>query len=154
VKSSKRQVAQFLTNLLKPDLYKPMQGRQARLYTAIALGGVLALGLWRLEHDSLNEYARLVRFGIPLALGVVLGWTIFRLIQYPPFVEFLIATEAEMNKVSWTSKDDLYRATTVVLVTVVLVSIFLFGVDQIWLVLLQFLGVLKFSGGGAYGSTG
>ena len=36
----------------------------------------------------------------------------------PPFVEFLIATEAEMNKVSWTSRDDLYRATSVVLTTV------------------------------------
>ena len=41
----------------------------------------------------------------------MLGWIIFRLVQYPPFVEFLIATEAEMNKVSWTSRDDLYRAT-------------------------------------------
>ena len=32
-----------------------------------------------------------------------------------------------MNKVSWTSRDDLYRATTVVLTTVVLMAIFLFG---------------------------
>ena len=151
---SKRRFAQFLTNLAKADLYKPMQGRYARLYTAIALAGVLALGLWRLERDSLNDYAIPTRFGIPVLLGLALGWVIFRLVEYPPFVEFLIATEAEMNKVSWTSKDDLYRATTVVLTTVALVSIFLFGVDQIWLVLLQFLGVLKFAGGGAYGSTG
>ena len=73
--------------------------------------------------------------------------------QYPPFVEFLIATEAEMNKVSWTSRDDLYRATTVVLVTVLLMSLFLFGVDWLWSNLLQLLGVLKFGGGGAFGST-
>ena len=59
----------------------------------------------------------------------MLGWIIFRLVQFPPFVEFLIATEAEMNKVSWTSRDDLYRATTVVLSTVVLMAVFLFGVD-------------------------
>ena len=45
----------------------------------------------------------------------MLGWLIFRLVQYPPFADFLIATEAEMNKVSWTSRDDLNRATTVVL---------------------------------------
>jgi preprotein translocase subunit SecE len=150
----KRQFAQFLTNLLQTSLYKPVQGRYARLYTAVALGGVLALGLWRLEHDALNDYPLTTRFGVPAVLGLILGWVIFRLVQYPPFVEFLIATEAEMNKVSWTSKDDLYRATTVVLSTVALVSIFLFGVDQVWLILLQFLGVLKFSGGGAYGSTG
>jgi preprotein translocase subunit SecE len=151
--SSKGRFAQFLTNLLKADLYKPMQGRHARLYTAVALGGVLALGLWRLEHDSLNEYAIHTRYGVPVLLGLILGWVVFRLVEYPPFVEFLIATEAEMNKVSWTSKDDLYRATTVVLTTVALVAVFLFGVDQVWLILLQFLGVLKFAGGGAYGST-
>ena len=37
-----------------------------------------------------------------------------------------------MNKVSWTSRDDLYRATTVVLATVVLMAVFLFGVDWLW----------------------
>ena len=72
------------------------------------------------------------RFGIPTAVGAVLGWIIFRLVQYPPFVEFLIATEAEMNKVSWTSRDDLYRATSVVLTTVLLMAVFLFGVDWVW----------------------
>jgi preprotein translocase subunit SecE len=73
--------------------------------------------------------------------------------HYPPFVEFLIATEAEMNKVSWTSREDLYRATTVVLVTVTLVAVFLFGVDWLWSNLLQIIGVLKFGGGGAFGSN-
>ena len=67
--------------------------------------------------------------------ALVLGWVIFRLVQFPPFVEFLIATEAEMNKVSWTSKDDLYRATTVVLTTVLLMAVFLFGVDWLWSIL-------------------
>jgi preprotein translocase subunit SecE len=74
-------------------------------------------------------------------------------VEFPPFVEFLIATEAEMNKVSWTSRDDLYRATTVVLSTVVLMSVYLFGVDWVWSNLLQILGVLKFGGGGAFGSN-
>ena len=68
-------------------------------------------------------------------------------------VEFLIATEAEMNKVSWTSREDLYRATTVVLVTTALMALFLFGVDWLWSILLQLLGVLKFGGGGAFGSN-
>ena len=81
--------------------------------------------------------------GSPLAVGLVLGWLTFRLVQFPPFVEFLIATEAEMNKVSWTSRDDLYRATTVVLSTVVLMAVFLFGVDFLWSNLLQIIGVLQ-----------
>ena len=54
-----------------------------------------------------------------------------------------------MNKVSWTSKDDLYRATTVVLATVVLMAVFLFVVDWLWLFILRNIGVLQFTGGGA-----
>ena len=53
---------------------------------------------------------------MPAVLAAGLGWLIFRLVQYPPFVDFLIATEAEMNKVSWTSRAELNRATAVVLV--------------------------------------
>lgn len=154
VGGSKRQkdFALFLANLFRATLYKPMQGRYARIYTAAGLGIVVALGLWRL-YEILMSSSPMTRFGIPTALGLVFGWLIFRLVQYPPFVEFLIATEAEMNKVSWTSREDLYRATSVVLVTVVLMSVFLFGVDWIWSNLLQFLGVLKFGGGGAFGSN-
>jgi len=149
---SKRRFTQFLVNLVRADLYKPKQGWYARVYTAAGLGVIVALGLWRL-HETLMTNTIATRYGVPAAIGVVLGWVIFRLVQYPPFVEFLIATEAEMNKVSWTSRDDLYRATTVVLTTVVLMSVFLFGVDWVWSNLLQLIGVLKFGGGGAFGSS-
>ena len=90
---------------------------------------------------------------MPAALALVLGWVIFRIVHFPPFAEFLIATEAEMNKVSWTSKEDLYRATIVVLATVLLMAIFLFVVDWLWLFILRNIGVLQFTGGGGFGST-
>ena len=83
----------------------------------------------------------------------VLGWVIFRIIHFPPFAEFLIATEAEMNKVSWTNKEDLFRATTVVLTTVVMMTVFLFLVDTLWTSLLRMIGVLQFGGSGGFGST-
>ena len=86
-------------------------------------------------------------------MAVVLGWIVFRIVHYPPFAEFLIATEAEMNKVSWTSKEDLYRSTVVVLVAVLVMALYLFVVDWIWLFMLRTLGVLQFSGGGGFGST-
>lgn len=149
---TKRRVLQFFANLLDTQLYKPRQGWYARLYTALGLGIILVLGLWRL-HETLMTASLATRYGVPAVVGAVLGWVVFRLVQYPPFVEFLIATEAEMNKVSWTSKDDLYRATSVVLATVVLMSVFLFGVDWLWSNLLQLIGVLKFGGGGSFGST-
>ena len=143
----------FLLNLLRIDLYKPMQGWYARVYTAIGLGVVVAAGAYRISESTL-EYHILMRFGLPAAFAVVLGWVVFRIVHFPPFAEFLIATEAEMNKVSWTSKDDLIRATTVVLTTVVLMAVFLFLVDTLWTFILRMIGVLQFTGGGGFGSTG
>ncbi|MFO0889103.1 MAG: preprotein translocase subunit SecE [Isosphaeraceae bacterium] len=99
------------------------------------------------------DYNPYWRLGIPTAALAVLGWIIFRVIHFPPFAEFLIATEAEMNKVSWTSKDDLYRMTTVVLATVLFLAVFLFVVDWLWLFILRTIGVLQFAGGGGFGST-
>jgi preprotein translocase subunit SecE len=145
-------LVQFFTNLLGTGLFKPMQGWNARIYTAVGLGVIAAAGVWRV-YDTSIEYTPVWRLGIPGALALVLGWLIFRVVQFPPFAEFLIATEAEMNKVSWTSKDDLYRATTVVLATVLLMAVFLFVVDWLWLFILRNLGVLQFTGGGGFGST-
>jgi len=144
--------AQFLVNLTRTDLFKPMQGWYARVYTALALGLVAAAGAWKIFEGAL-EYSPGWRFGLPAAFAVAFGWLIFRIVHFPPFAEFLIATEAEMNKVSWTSKDDLFRFTTVVLSTVVLMAVFLFLVDTLWTFLLRMIGVLQFSGGGGLGST-
>ncbi len=144
---AKGRFAPFLLNLARFDLYKPLQGRQARLWTGVGLGLVIALGVWQLS-ETLIESRTPVRFGIPVALALILGWATFRLLHYPPFVEFLIATEAEMNKVSWTSRSDLYRATVVVLATVALVAVYLFGIDWLWSFLLQAIGVLRFSSQG------
>ncbi len=143
---------QFLGNLLRADLYKPRQGWYARLYTGLGLGLIVLAGAYQVWQASL-EYAPLWRFGLPVAFAAILGWVILRIVHFPPFADFLIATEAEMNKVSWTTKDDLVRATTVVLTTVVLMALFLFVVDRLWTLILQLIGVLQFGGGGGLGST-
>lgn len=145
-------IAQFFLNLLQIGLYKPMQGWYARIYTALGLGVIAAAGVWRL-YDASIEYETFWRLGIPTLALLISGWIIFRIIHFPPFAEFLIATEAEMNKVSWTSKDDLYRMTTVVLATVVVMAVFLFVVDWLWLFILRNIGVLQFTGSGGFGST-
>jgi preprotein translocase subunit SecE len=151
LRGARSRLAPFFSNLVKADVYKPLQGKQARLFTGGGLGGILALGVWRLS-ETLIDYQPPTRFGIPALIGVVLGWFIFRLVNYPPFVEFLIATEAEMNKVSWTTRPELYRATLVVLSTVLIVAVYLFCVDTVWSTVLQAIGVLRFSGEGAFGS--
>ena len=143
----------FVANLARVERYKPLQGRMARRLTTIAFGTVVVLGLIQL-FNNLGDYTKATQLGVPAVVGVVLGWLIYRVVEYPPFVEFLIATEAEMNKVSWTSRDELKRATAVVLITVSFMAVFLFGVDFLWQFLLKLIGVLKFVDTSGLGSDG
>jgi preprotein translocase subunit SecE len=48
-----------------------------------------------------------------------------------------------MNKVSWASKDELYRATIVVLSTMFFLALVLWVYDFIWLNVLSFLGIIQ-----------
>ncbi len=85
-----------------------------------------------------------LRYSLPLlltALGLLIGW---RAVNMPMFADFLIATEAELNKVSWTSGRRLFQDTIVVLVTVVMMAIFLMLADLLWSSVLQtrIIGVL------------
>jgi preprotein translocase subunit SecE len=139
-------LGRFAANLLVAEPYKATQGWYARLWTAIGLGALVASGLFALYRTQLqDQYSQPVQFGIPAALGALLGWLVYRTVHFPPFADFLIATEAEMNKVSWSTWPELKRATIVVLVTVLLLALYLFGVDLIWQALLKFVGVLRFS---------
>lgn len=71
-------------------------------------------------------------FTIPLILAAISLWFAWRAVNFPPFADFLIATEAEINKVSWSSRRSLIRDTIVVLVSLVLITLFLFVVDIFW----------------------
>ena len=78
---------------------------------------------------------------IPIIIGVLLFWIAWRVVNIPGFADFLIATEAEMNKVSWTNRKRLVQDTIVVLVTVFLFTTFLFVVDVIWIKILSAPGI-------------
>ena len=74
-------------------------------------------------------------FPILLIAGSLwLGW---RLVNYPAFADFLIATEAEMNKVSWTTRKRLVQDTLIVLTTMLLLTVFLFVIDIVWFKILS-----------------
>lgn len=83
------------------------------------------------------------RYGVPGLLLVVAVVGIYRLVNYNRFADFLIATEAELNKVSWSSKQELKSSTIVVLATVVLMAVYLFAMDRMWEELLKLVGVLQ-----------
>ena len=70
---------------------------------------------------------------VPVIMAIALFWFAWRVVNWPTFADFLIATEAEINKVSWTSRKRLVQDTIVVLVTVILMTTFLFVVDILWI---------------------
>jgi preprotein translocase SecE subunit len=78
-----------------------------------------------------------VHLVMPLVLGLGLLWVAYRVVNIPVFADFLIATEAEMNKVSWTTRKRLVQDTIVVLTTVFLFTMFLFVVDIVWIKVLS-----------------
>jgi preprotein translocase subunit SecE len=144
-----------LREFVSLEIYKRGQGQRMRWLTT---GGIALLALW----CSLSIYWELeasrpdgwtpaqwvwVVHCVPLAVFGIIMWITFRIVWgWPRFGEFLIATEAEMNKVSWAKWDQIRQATIVVLIVVVLMASYFYIVDVIWSYLLQKLGVLQMGG--------
>jgi preprotein translocase SecE subunit len=86
-----------------------------------------------------------LQYTLPLLLIALALWGAWRIVNYPGFADFLIATEAELNKVSWTTRPRLIQDTIVVLVTTLLLALFLFLMDQTWRIVLSWkpIGVLQ-----------
>jgi preprotein translocase SecE subunit len=145
--------------------YKRSQGQRVRRGTILAILVLAGCGIYTLiAHKTLDfgvpysnnwgvwvpftagQYITLlpdVRFTLPILLTLLTLWLAYRIVNYPTFADFLIATEAEMNKVSWTTRKRLVQDTIVVLVTVLLFTVFIFIVDVIWGWGLSKVGVLQ-----------
>lgn len=119
--------------------YKRNQGRIARQATFGAFALIVALGAWTLSKylgGILSDYPdmtvtkqNLIRYAIPLALLAAGVWASFRVVQMPTFADFLISVEGEMNKVSWPSRAELFRASLVVIVVIFVMAFILFAYD-------------------------
>ncbi|MEK7852202.1 MAG: preprotein translocase subunit SecE [Planctomycetota bacterium] len=57
-------------------------------------------------------------------------------------VEFLIETQGELQKVSWPTKYELVGSTAVVIISVVVIGIFVLGVDWFVSLIMGYIGVL------------
>src|SRR5207248_6166058 len=95
--------------------------------------GVASIGL-RIPFVEGRELTLLPdpQYTFPILFAGFSLWLAYRVVNFPAFADFLIATEAEMNKVSWTTRKRLVQDTVVVLVTMVLMAVFLFVVDVAW----------------------
>jgi len=122
---------QFIREMLRTDIYKRSQGRLVRQFTCLAIWAAFVLAAWRayptLTIDwHLSPATAYSVSGILLVVGLWLG---FRIVNLASFADFLIAVEAEMNKVSWPSRTELIRASMVVIVLMFGLTIVLFAYD-------------------------
>lgn len=118
--------------------------------TAIGAGILVAWGAYFL-HDEFSaamdqgaSYYLPVQYGVAvgfiLAMGAALYWVVGLNRRAN---DFFIATEGEMKKVNWSTRQEVVRSTKVVIVTVVLMASFLFLADVLFMEFFSLLDVLK-----------
>jgi preprotein translocase subunit SecE len=108
--------------------YKRSQGRIARQVTFFAIWLAFCVAAWKMYGMAQTEFWRYV---VPTLLVAVGAWIAFRIVNLPSFADFLISVEAEMNKVSWPGRTELWRASMVVIVVIFLLAGILFAYDLI-----------------------
>ncbi len=141
------------SELFASSLYKQKQGRIVRQLTCLAIWLTCWLGAWQL-YEAMGAWStqgtleagafdfwRVARPWLPPALVIAGMWFGYRLVNWPRFADFLISVEAEMSKVSWPGKTELYRASLVVIFTMAFLAILLFCFDALWQLLFDVLGV-------------
>ena len=137
----------FLGNLFSSAFFKRNQGQLVRRLTAIAVAAVVGFGWWSfaawMENSSVtSDLSRSVQLTTPAILALAGFWLAFRIVNYPPFANFLISVEAEMDKVSWADWAYLKRATAVVLCTMVFLGFVLAVYDMLWFELFTLIRIL------------
>jgi len=146
----------FWAELFHIGIYKQSQGRVARQLTFVVLGVGIALASYRLwetmklsslpswipQASAIEAYLALDHT-LPLLLLLVGLWISFRVVCIPRFADFLIAVEAEMNKVSWPSRSELVRSSLVVIGIILVLATLLTTFDLIWYTIFSALGVIQ-----------
>jgi preprotein translocase subunit SecE len=127
-------------------LYKPGQGTHVRWGTAIGAGIIAVAGA-----NFVYEYLAAivgdnmwVRTLVPVALLLGAAYLIYWIVgNRRGSVDFLIATEGEMKKVNWSTRQEVFGATKVVIFTVLALSLMLFLVDIFFMLIFSGIGLLK-----------
>lgn len=128
--------------------YKRNQGVRVRRFTTLGVLVLMGSGIYTMWHhriigDDAGKFS--IPFTqtsvtllpdpqvtLPILLCAFALWFAWRVVNFPVFADFLVATEAEINKVSWTPRARLIQDTIVVLATLFIITLFLFVVDIFW----------------------
>ncbi|MBN1489640.1 MAG: preprotein translocase subunit SecE [Phycisphaerae bacterium] len=136
------------------QVYKPAQGYYTRLGSGLFFGVLILWGAkftfeqMDVFHDADVAWTDYLRYGVPVALLCGLGLLLYWLLCVNQrAIDFFIATEGEMKKVSWSSRREVIGSTKVVIATVLILGTLLFVVDLLFMAFFSSIGVLKISPG-------
>ena len=115
-------------------IYKSGQGYWTRMVSASAAGLLLAQGtfwMWSKVGAGAVGTTKYVAAALALLfLGAAGSGIFWALGRNPRTVDFLIATEGEMKKVNWSTRREVIGSTSAVIVTVLVISVFCYGIDR------------------------
>ncbi len=126
-------------------IYKPDQGYWTRLLTAVGVGVLVLAGVaWLVKQLGVlrSDSLLYIQSGVAVGIIVVAGVALFLVLNTPRVVDFMIATEAEMRKVSWPTRKEIIGSTWVVICGTILLAVFMFGMDLAFAEVFTLLGVL------------
>ena len=112
------------------NIYKRGQGKYTRLCSAFAIAIIAGLGCLQLYKKlQATDLGLWVETMVPTGLFVVFALLISWLVNKASVADFMIASEGEMKKVSWSSKQEIAVSTFIVIVVVVMMAILLGATD-------------------------
>ena len=130
-------------------VYKSGQGYWTRMISAVAFGLLLAYGafwIWAKAGAGASVTQKYVAGSVALVFLAGLGSVAFWLLgRNPRSVDFLVATEAEMKKVNWSTRREVMGSTGVVLTTMLAIAVFCFVCDRVFALGFMQIGVLDSS---------
>jgi preprotein translocase subunit SecE len=127
------------------EIYKPAQGKRTRWATfGVGCGLAVITGYWL--SSNLEGYPMVLQYVLPLAIVIGVSYLMFHIINRPTMADFLIATEGEMKKVSWSSRREIIGSTKVVIIATFALAVMLFVVDFFFSWLFQKMRVILVTG--------
>lgn len=127
-------------------VHKPGQGYWTRMLSAIGFGTLVLAGvawMWG-KFPAWVGGDNVILWQAVMAASVVavFGFVLWYILNKPNIVDFMIATEAEMKKVNWPSKKEIYGSTVVVIGGTLLMAAILFVVDIVFGTLFREIGII------------
>jgi preprotein translocase SecE subunit len=113
------------------EKYKWGQGKNTRLYSALACVVITAAGCWSLYKklyaglDISKQSGLWISVAVPLGVFAAITLFLYWLVNRPGLADFLISAEGELKKVSFSTRREIATSTFVVIIVVIFMAIML-----------------------------